>query len=259
MMQDAIVPIDILQRYEDENQVSAVPPNDMIYVFQPNKTPANQISSYSAYPMTIANLVQLYSDFCTWEEYNVLLNKFSILSSLYWNEIRPIMLSGFTTPSELVGVYMCRVQRTDNNFPYEDNHDSSDINKRTVKPSKEAYDAVSATRGSKMMYHGWSDFQTKITNISALAWLAPGYPEKLSNPNSIASDKYLEFRKQFVINLLMNRKRALMTATNNNNLYAQAILASRKIRFSEKEGMPGNYGGPDLKLDNENLLLDIQT
>ena len=249
-MQDQIVPIDILERFENENDVSAAPSSDILYVFCPNTDISNNISSYSAYGMTVGNLIQLYNDYCEWDVFNKLSEKLNELSSQYYESIRPTMLSAFPTPAALTGVYMCRAQKTNDNFPYETDVSSTN-DKRTPATIKTNYTNQLNVRTKKMMYHGWGDDQAKQTDISVLSWLAPN--EKLNNPNAISYDKYLEYRRQFITSLLQNRKRVIMA---QSNLYAKAIKASRMIRFGDKihEEAYDEYLAPDLKLNNETKI-----
>ena len=102
------------------------------------------------------------------------------------------------------------------------------------------------------MYHEWADFQTRQTDISTLAWLAPGSPEPLKDNNTIAYDKYLEYRRQFIISLLQNRKRVVMARTN---LYAQAIKVSRLIRIDKYD----DKNKEKYELKNSQLALDTET
>ncbi len=244
-MQEQIIPIDILERFENENDVSAAPLADLIYVFCPNTDISNNISSYSAYGMTVENLIQLYSDFCDWKIFNGVIEKMTAISGYYYNTLQPILLSSFPASADLTGVYMCRAHRTPNDFPYKIDNNSTD-NKRTPLNPSEDYNNTRKIRGSKMMYHDWADFQTKQTDISTLAWLAPS-TEQLSNTNAIAYDKYLEYRRQFIISLLQNRKRIIMAKTN---LYAQALSVSREIRFDNKK-YEAEYTPPALRLNEE--------
>lgn len=250
-MQDQIVPIDILERFENENDVSSAPSSDYLYVFRPNRDADNNISSYSAYGMTVQDLTRLYEEFCTWEQFRVLSKRLYELSSYYYNVIQPIMLSAFVRPNQLTGVYMCRTRRTENDFPYLSNHNSSE-NKQTPADISRDYDTQLAIRKKKMMYHGWADFQTKQTDISTLAWLAPGSSEPLKDDNAIAYDKYLEYRRQFIISLLQNRKRVVMARTN---LYAQAIKVSRLIRIDKYD----DKNKEEYRLKNSDLALGTET
>ena len=115
-----------------------------------------------------------------------------------------------------------------------------------VSPLLPGYNEMTTIRGRKMMYHDWADFQTKQTDISTLAWLAPS-TERLSNENAIAYDKYLEYRRQFIMSLLQNRKRIIMSKLN---LYAQALSVSREIRFDNKK-YEAEYHAPNLRLNEE--------
>ena len=263
-MQNQIIPIDILERFEDENDLSAAPPADLIYVFCPNTDISNNISSYSAYGMTVSNLIQLYNGFCEWDRYNKLKDEIYALSGYYYNVLQPIMLSAFPTTEELKHTYMCRVKRSENDFPYYINKSThSGTKKMTLIPNDNLcsdYITAANERGSDLMYHEWADFKTKRTDIATLAWLAPGSSEALSDNNAIAHDKYLEYRRQKVTALLQNRKRVV---TTHADVYARALSVSREIRFDNKEYNKNGKAEldkdnmPDLKLKKE-ILLDIQ-
>ena len=244
-MQDQIIPIDALESFESENDLSAAPLADFVYVFCPNPDSDGNVSSYSAYGMTVSSLIDLYSDFCDWERFNILHDKFSELSGYYYNTLRPVLQSAFPTSEQLTGVYMCRTQRTSADFPYKLFSDEGD-DKRDMRDLLPNYKTMSAERGSSMMYHEWADFNTKRSDISSLAWLAPG--GELSDSNAIAHDKYLEYRRQFIMSLLQNRKRVIMAKAN---LQAKSITVSREIRFDNKDYDDKYNDKPDLQLGKE--------
>lgn len=270
-MQNQIIPIDILERFENENDVSVAPSSDLLYVFCPNVDDDGAVSSYSAYGMTVRNLTDMFEDFCTWKKFEELSEWFNKLSTYYYKTIRPIMLSAFAYPEQLTSVYMCRAQRTRDDFPYmmskKDSklgNDQSNKRKRDLKQiwkrkdndgndwGETEYKKLSAHRTKKLMYHEWADFNTKKTDVSSLAWLAPG--GELDDSNAIAFDKYLEYRRQFILSLLLNRKRVIMAEAN---LYARAIKASREIRFKNTDQHDPAFGLPEkpvLQLENENKI-----